>query len=95
MECAWCAKRFEPTTSYQIYCNAQCRKDATRAKIKERSSIAAIKRRAKKKRFCVNGCGTLLSIYNSGKVCQRCKTNDKLVNKALDGIKELFDYEQQ
>lgn len=92
-ECAWCGNYFEPATSYQIYCNAECRKLATKQKIKERSRAAVIKRRSKNKRFCSNGCGTSLSIYNDSRICSGCATNDKIVNKTLNSLKDFFDIE--
>lgn len=94
-ECAWCCSYFEPTTSYQIYCGPACRKEATKEKIRDRGRQAIIKRRSKKKRMCANGCGTPLSIYNDNKVCNKCSTNDKLVNKAINNIKDFFDFEEQ
>lgn len=92
-ECAWCNNYFEGTTTYQIYCGVECRKEATKEKIKERSRTAILKRRSKKKRFCANGCGTSLSIYNDSKICNACVVNDKLVNKTLKTIKDFFDIE--
>lgn len=92
-ECAWCSSYFSADVSYQIYCSAECRKTATKEKIRDRSRIAVIKRRSKKKRMCINNCGTQLSVYNDDKVCNRCKVNDKLVNKALNNMKDFFDYE--
>lgn len=92
-ECAWCNNYFEASTSYQIYCNPECRKQATREKIRERGRAAVIKRRSKKKRYCINGCGTSLSIYNDSKICSGCATNDKVVNKVLNNLKDFFDME--
>lgn len=92
-ECSWCSNYFTPAITSQIYCGPECRKDATRQKIRERSRAALIKSRAKKKRMCANGCGTLLSVYNDGKICNKCITNDKLVNKALNNLRDFFDYE--
>lgn len=94
-ECAWCSDYFAPATSYQIYCGPDCRVEATKQKIKDRGRAAVIKRRRKKVRVCKNGCGTTLSIYNDDKICRKCKTNDKLVNKALNSIQEFFDIEDQ
>lgn len=91
-ECAWCSSYFEPTTTYQIYCGRDCRKEATREKIKENGRRATIKKRQKTKRFCINDCGTRLSVYNDEKMCNKCKVNDTLVNKALNNIKDFFDY---
>ncbi len=42
--------------------------------------------------MCINGCGTALSLYNDDKVCNKCKVNDTLVNKALNNMKDFFDY---
>lgn len=94
-ECAWCSSPFEPTTSYQIYCSVDCRQGATKEKIKERSRAALIKRRSKKVRMCINGCGTPLSVYNDDKFCRKCGLNNKLVDKALKSIENLFDWEDK
>lgn len=91
-QCAWCLLFFEPTKTYQIYCGKKCRQEATREKIKENSRKATIRKRQKEKRFCINGCGTTLSVYNDDKVCNKCKVNDILVNKALSNMKDFFDY---
>lgn len=92
-ECAWCASHFQPSVTYQIYCSAECREAATKEKIKERSRLAVVRRRSKRKRYCANGCGTTLSIYNDSKICAACATNDKLVDKTLSDIKRFFDVE--
>lgn len=94
-DCSWCNSPFEPTTSYQIYCSVDCRQAATKEKIKERSRVALIKRRSKKVRMCVNGCGTPLSVYNDDKFCRKCGLNNKLVDKALKSIENLFDWEDK
>jgi predicted nucleic acid-binding Zn ribbon protein len=94
-DCVWCGTAFEPTTTYQVYCSVDCRKAATKQKIKDRSRAALIKRRAKKPRMCVNGCGTQLSVYNDGKYCNRCGLNNKMVDKALKNIESLFDWEDE
>lgn len=92
-DCAFCGNRFECSVTYQVYCSTDCRKEATKEKIKERGRAALLKRRAKKTRMCSNGCGTPLSIYNDQKICNKCGTNNKMVNKALKSIESLFDWE--
>ena len=93
--CVWCNTNFEPLKSYQVYCSTECRESATKQKIKDRSRTALIRRRAKKARMCVNGCGTQLSVYNDDKFCRRCGKNDKLVSRALKNIESLFDWEDE
>lgn len=92
-QCVWCSSYFEPTVSYQVYCGGKCRGEATRLKIQERSRLASIKRRSKKKRLCANGCGTVLSIYNDSRICNACSVNNKLVDKAIKNISQFFDIE--
>jgi len=89
-QCSWCLEYFDPKVSYQIYCGADCRELATKEKIKERSRMATIKRRQKKKRVCANGCGTVLSIYNDEKVCSLCKVHNRMVESVLDDIAKMF-----
>jgi hypothetical protein len=91
-ECLFCAAYFEPVISSQIYCGAMCRVEATRAKMKEHGRRKTIKKRQKVKRFCINNCGTPLSLYNDDKVCNKCKVNDALVKKALSNMMDFFDY---
>lgn len=92
-DCAWCGEFFEPATSYQIYCGATCRETATKQKIRDRGSMAKIKRRIKKPRFCANKCGSQLSIYNDSKICAKCRVDQRLVDKALNNMRDFFDYE--
>jgi hypothetical protein len=91
--CDWCGNEFDPATTYQIYCGPECRKQATKKKIKARSSIAKIKNRVKKPRQCANNCGATLSIYNDGKICAKCRIDQRLVNKALNNMRDFFEYE--
>lgn len=94
-ECSWCSNYFEPATSYQIYCGPECRKDATKQKIKDRGRAAVLKKRAKQLRLCVN-CQTALSIYNDSKICSKCNgVNNRLVDKALKDMQDYFDYEDK
>lgn len=91
--CDWCRSDFEPATTYQIYCGAECRKQATKEKIKARGTVATVRRRAKNPRPCANGCGATLSIYNDGKICAKCRIDQRLVNKALNNMRDFFEYE--
>jgi hypothetical protein len=93
--CAWCANEFDSNISYQIYCSAECRNFATKEKIIERSKINRIKKRSLKKRKCSGGCGTSLSIYNEQSFCSSCMFNKKRVDKMLNELRGLFDYEQK
>lgn len=91
--CQWCFDPFEPKVKYQIYCGASCREEATKEKMKERSRLEAVKKRAQEKRYCANGCGTVLNSWNSEKTCTRCRVDEKKVDKVLDQMKRLFDWE--
>ena len=79
--CDWCSEDFEPNVSYQIYCCSQCREQATKEKVNERYQQKKRKKMAKKERRCLNGCGTVLSIYNDTGLCGSCMVNEKQVNK--------------
>lgn len=87
--CNWCDNRFKPNVSYQIYCSAYCRSEATKEKISQRYEMAKRKKRKSKNRKCVAGCGTTLSIYNDEPICYDCSVNPKDVNKALKKIKGM------
>ena len=91
-DCVWCGTAFEPTTSYQIYCSVDCRQDATRQKIKERSRAALIKRRSKKPRMCVNGCGTQLSVYNDDKFRRLVLFPVEITAEMFVNLEILSDY---
>jgi hypothetical protein len=93
--CAWCANRFEPSVSYQIYCSPVCREEATKEKIAQRYNINRIKNRAKKERRCSGGCGTVISVYNENGFCTVCMVNKKKVDKTLKELRNFFDYEQR
>jgi hypothetical protein len=92
--CDWCSEEFEPNVSYQIYCSADCRELATKEKVNERYQQKRRKKLAKKERRCLNGCGTILSIYNDTGMCGSCLVNEKQVNSALKELKGIIDYEK-
>jgi hypothetical protein len=92
--CDWCSKDFVPNVSYQIYCSSECRELSTKQKVNERYQQ---KRRAKlsqKKRKCLNGCGTTLSVYNDTGRCSFCNIDSRQVDKALKELKGFIDYEK-
>ena len=91
--CAWCASDFEPKVTYQIYCCADCRNQATKEKISERYQLNRIKNRSNKQRRCAGGCGAVLSIYNDNNFCTKCMVNEKKVKKTLKELKEFFENE--
>lgn len=93
--CAWCANKFEPSVSYQIYCCPTCREEATKEKIAQRYNINRIKNRAKRERRCSGGCGTVISVYNENGFCTVCMVNKKKVDKTLKELRNFFDYEQR
>jgi hypothetical protein len=88
--CSWCDNSFKPTVSYQIYCSASCREQATKEKIVSRYYITKRNKRKNKSRLCA-GCGSSLSIYNDEKLCNLCSTNKKDVEKTLKKIKAIFN----
>lgn len=89
-----CGIYFKPRVSYQIYCSDDCRDLATREKIAERYLITKRQKRKNKKRLCLGGCGTTLSIYNDDGFCANCNVSKKSVDKMLKEIRGFFDYEQ-
>lgn len=95
--CNWCDNTFNPSVTYQIYCSIECREEATKEKVLERQKILRRKKNFGKKRFCVGGCGTILSPYNDSGFCANCNINPKHVEKALKELKRLgfIEYEQE
>ena len=92
--CERCDKRFKPKVTYQIYCSMLCRDEATKEKIAERYLVTRRKKRIGKKRLCLGGCKTQLSIYNDDGFCANCNVSKKMVDKMLKEVKGYFDYEQ-
>lgn len=91
-QCSWCLTYFDSEVSFQIYCQEQCRVEATKHRSRQRTRAATIKRRRKSKRYCANkGCNTLLSVYNDDKVCAHCKVSDKAIDLALNNMKDFFE----
>lgn len=93
--CERCENRFNPKVSYQIYCGEICRSAATKQKILERYNLTRTQKRIGKKRLCIGGCKTQLSIYNESGFCKNCNVNKKEVDKTLKELKGFFDYEQE
>lgn len=70
-------KEFEPKTHNQKYCSDECCRIATNEKLKEKYYDQKA-RLAGKKRYCkTHGCNVQLSRYNSTKVCDKCKSEEK------------------
>lgn len=86
--CEWCDHTFETKISYQIYCSAECREEATKQKIAERYLVTRVQKRAGKVRKC-KSCGTKLSMYNEGSFCNHCDESLDEVTKALKEIKGI------
>lgn len=82
--CQWCDNSFTSNISYQIYCSAECRNEATRQKIIDRYQE---KKRANRKPRKCKMCGTILSMYNDNALCSNCDVNPSDVNKALRELK--------
>lgn len=93
--CNRCDNTFDPKVSYQIYCSEQCRADATKDKIAERYQVTRRQKRIGKKRLCLGGCETALSIYNDSGFCSNCNVSKKQVDKMLKKLKGFIDYEQE
>jgi len=86
--CNWCDNTFKPTVSYQIYCSASCRDQATKEKIVARYVLTKRNKRKNQQRLCA-GCGASLSIYNDDTICNLCNVNKKDVAKILKKIKGI------
>lgn len=93
-QCERCDTKFKPKVSYQIYCSENCRDEATKDKIAERYQITRRQKRIGKRRICLGGCGTQLSIYNDSGFCSNCNIHQKAVEKMLKELKGIIDYEQ-
>jgi hypothetical protein len=87
-QCQWCNTQFTTNVSYQIYCSAECRSEATREKISERYQITRRQKRQGKTRVC-KSCNARLSVYNDELLCDKCIINPQDVSKALREIKGI------
>jgi len=88
--CNWCDKQFQTELSYQIYCSAECREQATKEKIAEKYLRDRVKKRAGKIRPCKN-CGKNMSMYTEEVICQSCEINPDDVKDALKEIKGIIN----
>lgn len=87
--CEWCAKDFEPTVNYQVYCTQKCREDATKAKVAENYRAAKRLARVGQTRICANkDCDHKLSIYNDSKYCSSCFFSEHVVEKQLKRVRK-------
>jgi hypothetical protein len=84
--CSWCDNEFKSDITYQIYCSAVCRENATKQKIAQRYVATRRQRRKGRLRSCKQ-CGSQLSIYNDDNLCVLCNVNPSSVEKALKEIK--------
>lgn len=84
--CQLCDKSFTSKTKGQIYCSPECRTQAQRQKIDERSKRLKEEKRRSKERKCAGGCGTTLSFYNENTFCDRCQVDDKKYRSLLREI---------
>ncbi len=88
--CSWCDSQFKTALSYQIYCSAECREQATREKIAQKYLRDKVKKRAGKVRLCKT-CGKQLSMYTEENICQSCEVNPDEVRDALKEIKGILN----
>jgi hypothetical protein len=86
--CDWCDESFQTSISYQIYCSAECREEATKKKIAERYIQERRTRRLGQDRRC-KSCNVRLSAYNDQEVCSSCLVNPNDVMKELKRVKGL------
>jgi hypothetical protein len=88
--CSWCDSQFKTALSYQIYCSAECREQATREKIAQKYLRDKVKKRAGKVRLCKT-CSKQLSMYTEETICQLCEVNPDDVKDALKEIKDILN----
>lgn len=88
--CSWCDTQFKTSLSYQIYCSADCREQATKEKIAQKYLKDKIKKRIGKVRLCKT-CNKQLSIYTEETICQACEVNPDEVRDALKEIRGIIN----
>lgn len=90
MICAYenCKKEFEPHRHNQKYCCADCCKNATNKRIRDKY-YASKKRLEGELRVCSSsGCNTILSRYTENEICHKCLASDEA--KERDRLKRIF-----
>jgi hypothetical protein len=88
--CDWCDSQFQTKVSYQIYCSATCREQATKEKIAQRYAQTRRSKRLFKVRNC-KSCSIPLSAYNDEELCGECLVNPVEVKKALKDLKGFIN----
>jgi hypothetical protein len=75
IQCAYneCGVMFIASTHNQKYHTDECCRRATNARLMEQYYERKARRQGRV-RVCANGCGTRLSRYNDGKICQKCES---------------------
>jgi hypothetical protein len=68
-----CNKSFLPKTYNAIYCGPECRRLVTNKKLLDKYYFNKEKK-TKKRRCITENCDTILSMYNSEEICEKCKT---------------------
>ena len=79
-------KEFEPKTHNQKYCSDECCRIATNEKLKADYYDKKARLNGKKRICKTPKCGSVLSRYNEGKICNKC-----IAKVEYDKKKELIE----
>lgn len=73
--CAYveCGRAFEPKTHNQRYCDMECCRRATNARLMEQYYERKARRQGHIRVCSTDGCTTKLSRYNDDKTCNKCQ----------------------
>ena len=73
--CAYaeCGKEFEAKTHNQRYCSDECCRKATNARLMEQYYEKKARLKGHVRVCATPDCGTVLSRYNSEKICRKCE----------------------
>lgn len=91
--CQWCSHEYQAKDSRQIYCDADCRNMAAKAKVAERTIRERRRKRIAKPKKCVGGCGRYVSAYNDSLLCPACTVSKKEMKSFMDELRNYFDIE--
>jgi hypothetical protein len=85
MICAYedCQKEFEPKTHNQKYCSDECCRIATNEKLKDAYYEKKARLAGKQRKCKTSGCNVILSMYNEGNICDKCKGKKKESERKL------------
>jgi hypothetical protein len=88
----YCQKEFEPKTHNQKYCSDECCRIATNEKLRQAYYDKKDRLAGKPRKCKTQGCNVMLSMYNEGKICDKCinEKKEKERKSIVDMVKNVI-----